>query len=99
MRDRKRTSADAQHILLCLERVKDSFNSYPLDCLAIAGAIAAIEDDGSFQEARTNIIASREALARELGQLGFEVLPSLANFVFATRALAVPGGASGPASG
>jgi histidinol-phosphate aminotransferase len=63
--------------------VKDSFNSYPVDCLAIAGAVAAIEDDGWFRETRARIIASRETLIRELGQLGFEVLPSLANFVFA----------------
>jgi histidinol-phosphate aminotransferase len=66
-----------------LERVKDSFNSYPLDCLAIAGAVAAIEDDAWFQETRQRIMASRETLVRALSELGFEVLPSLANFVFA----------------
>ncbi|MGY3074934.1 histidinol-phosphate aminotransferase [Bradyrhizobium sp. LM6.10] len=70
-------------LIEALERVKDSFNSYPVDCLAIAGAVAAIEDDGWFRKSRARIIASRETLARELGQLGFEVLPSLANFVFA----------------
>jgi histidinol-phosphate aminotransferase len=66
-----------------LERVKGSFNSYPLDCLAIAGAVAAIEDDAWFQETRARIIANREALVRGLSELGFEVLPSVANFVFA----------------
>jgi len=66
-----------------LERVKDSFNSYPLGCLAIAGAVAAIEDDAWFQETRKRIIANRELLVRALSELGFEVLPSLANFVFA----------------
>lgn len=70
-------------LIEALERVKDSFNSYPVDCLAIAGAVAAIEDDGWFGETRARIIASREMLTGELGQLGFEVLPSLANFVFA----------------
>ena len=70
-------------LIEALERLKDSFNSYPLDCLAIAGAVAAIEDDGWFRESRARIIASRETLARDLRQLGFEVLPSLANFVFA----------------
>jgi len=70
-------------LIEALERVKDSFNSYPVDCLAIAGAVAAIEDDGWFRETRARIIASRETLARDLRQLGFEVLPSLANFVFA----------------
>jgi histidinol-phosphate aminotransferase len=49
----------------------------------MAGAVAAIEDDGWFRDNRARIIASREILARDLRQLGFEVLPSLANFVFA----------------
>jgi histidinol-phosphate aminotransferase len=70
-------------LIEALERVKDSFNSYPLDCLAIAGAVAAIKDDAWFEETRTRIIASREALTRALAGLGFEVLPSAANFVFA----------------
>ncbi|OKO71294.1 histidinol-phosphate transaminase [Bradyrhizobium sp. NAS96.2] len=70
-------------LIEALERVKDSFNSYPLDCFAIAGAVAAIEDDGWFDETRQRIISSREALVRGLTELGFEVLPSLANFVFA----------------
>jgi histidinol-phosphate aminotransferase len=66
-----------------LERVKDSFNSYPLGCLAIAGAIAAIKDDAWFQETRQRIMANRQSLVRALSELGFEVLPSMANFVFA----------------
>jgi len=70
-------------LIEALERVKDSFNSYPLDCLAIAGAVAALEDDAWFQQTRQRIIASREALCDGLSGLGFEVLPSLANFVFA----------------
>ena len=70
-------------LIEALERVKDSFNSYPLDCLALAGAAAAIEDDAWFQETRERIMANRESLVRALSELGFEVLPSLANFVFA----------------
>ena len=70
-------------LIEALERVKDSFNSYPLDCLAIAGAVAAIKDDAWFAETRQRIMASRQALVRELSELGFEVLPSVANFVFA----------------
>lgn len=72
-----------QTLIEALERVKDSFNSYPLDCLAIAGAVAAIRDDAWFQQTRERIIASRETLVPELSRLGFEVLPSKANFVFA----------------
>ena len=70
-------------LIEALERVKDSFNSYPLDCLAIAGAVAALGDDAWFQATRARIMADREALARDLAALGFQVLPSQANFVFA----------------
>ncbi|MCA6123907.1 histidinol-phosphate transaminase [Bradyrhizobium sp. WSM 1704] len=70
-------------LIEALERVKDSFNSYPLDCFALAGAAASIADEQWFAETRARIIASREALTHGLSELGFEVLPSLANFVFA----------------
>jgi histidinol-phosphate aminotransferase len=70
-------------LIEALERVKDSFNSFPLDCLALAGAVAAFEDEAWFAETRARIMASRDALARGLSALGFEVLPSAANFVFA----------------
>jgi histidinol-phosphate aminotransferase len=66
-----------------LERVKNSFNSYPLDRLALAGAVAAFADDAYFRDTCQRIVASREALTRGLAALGFEVLPSSANFVFA----------------
>lgn len=66
-----------------LERVKNSFNSFPLDRLAIAGAVAAVEDDAWFRDCCQRVIASREALSAQLAALGFEVLPSAANFVFA----------------
>jgi histidinol-phosphate aminotransferase len=70
-------------LIEALERVKNSFNSYPLDRLAIAGAVAAIEDRAHFERTRQAVIESREKLVRELAALGFEVLPSAANFVFA----------------
>ncbi|HEX4636619.1 MAG TPA: histidinol-phosphate transaminase [Rhizomicrobium sp.] len=70
-------------LIEALERVKDSFNSYPLDCLAMAGAVAAMKDEAWFQETRARIMVSRELLARDLAGLGFEVLPSQANFLFA----------------
>ena len=66
-----------------LQRVKNSFNSYPLDRLAIAGAVAALEDRDHFESTRSAIIASRARLVRGLEGLGMEVLPSVANFVFA----------------
>ncbi len=70
-------------LIEALERVKNSFNSYPLDRLAIAGAVAAMEDTAHFDATRQAVIASRERLSAELAGLGFEVIPSAANFVFA----------------
>lgn len=66
-----------------LVRVKDSFNSYPLDRLTQAGAVAAWEDREWFGKHCDLIVASRERLTVALGGIGFEVLPSSANFVFA----------------
>ena len=66
-----------------LDRVKNCFNSYPLDRLALVGATAAIEDQAHFEKTRDAVVRSREQLTRGLVKLGFEVLPSAANFVFA----------------
>ncbi|MDR2882139.1 MAG: histidinol-phosphate transaminase [Azoarcus sp.] len=66
-----------------LERVKNSFNSYPLGRLALAGALASVEDESWFQTSRRKVIASRATLITQLQALGFDVLPSAANFVFA----------------
>ena len=70
-------------IVAGLQRVKDSFNSYPLDSLAQAGALAAVQDRAYFDEKRLAIIASRDKLTKDLQALGFNVLPSKTNFVFA----------------
>ena len=65
-----------------LVRVKDSFNSYPIDAIAQAAALAAVEDVSWLQQASTAVSYTREQLSRGLAKLGFEVLPSSANFVF-----------------
>jgi histidinol-phosphate aminotransferase len=70
-------------LIEALERIKNSFNSYPLDRMAIAGAAAAFEDRAYFEQTCRQVIASREAVVAGLQGLGFEVLPSAANFVFA----------------
>lgn len=70
-------------LIEALTRVKDSFNSYPIDRFAEAGAIAAIQDEAYFQKTRHQVIASREQLISDLRKLDFEVLPSGANFIFA----------------
>lgn len=72
-----------KHLIDALVRVKDSFNSYPLDRLAQAGAQAAFADEAYFQAARTAVIEERARLTSALQGLGFNVLPSAANFVFA----------------
>lgn len=66
-----------------LARVKDSFNSYPLGRPAQAGAIASLADEAHFQATRAAVMRNRTSLTATLSELGFEVLPSAANFVFA----------------
>jgi histidinol-phosphate aminotransferase len=63
-------------------RVRDSFNSYTLDRLALAGAAAAISDAAYYNEINSRVIATRERTAQALRGLGFNVLPSSANFLF-----------------
>ncbi len=70
-------------LIEALRRVKDSFNSYPLGRVAQDGATASVRDDAYFRESCARVVAGREAMTRELVGLGFDVLPSSANFVFA----------------
>jgi len=70
-------------LIEALIRVKDSFNSYPLGRIALAGATASVRDDAYFRESCGKVVAGREAMMRELVRLGLVVLPSSANFVFA----------------
>jgi histidinol-phosphate aminotransferase len=65
-----------------LDRVKNSFNSYPLDRLAEAAAVVAFEDEDYFRNCCDKIIATREWTAAELLKLGFKIMPSQANFLF-----------------
>ena len=71
------------HLIEALNRVKDSFNSYPLDRFAQAGALASIEDRAYFESICANVVATRTRLVSDMAALGFEVLPSAANFIFA----------------
>ncbi|WP_172118887.1 histidinol-phosphate transaminase [Halomonas hibernica] len=66
-----------------LHRVKDSFNSYPVDSLASLVGIAALDDKAHFDASRERVITTRERTRQRLEALGFEVLPSKANFVLA----------------
>jgi len=72
-------------LIEALVRVKNSFNSYPLDRVAQRAALAAIEDDNYFLDACRRVMDSRELLCAEMTRLGFAVLPSRANFLLATH--------------
>jgi len=68
-----------------LERLKNSFNSYPLDVLAQKATLASLKDVQYFEESCAKVIASRDRLSAALQAIGFIVLPSKANFIFASH--------------
>jgi len=71
-----------EKLIEALCRIRDSFNSYTLDRLALAGASAAVSDAAYYNEKNSRVIATRERTAQTLRDLGFIVLPSSANFLF-----------------
>lgn len=73
------------HLVEGLVRVKDSFNSYPLGRLALASALAAWQDREGFEETIAKVKTDRTQLVGDLTMLGFDVLPSATNFVFASH--------------
>ena len=74
------------HLIEALQRVKNSFNSYPIDSITSTVALASIADEEYFQQRRKQVMASRDRLSSVLQQLGFEVFPSSSNFVFVRHA-------------
>ncbi|WP_319241255.1 histidinol-phosphate transaminase [uncultured Propionivibrio sp.] len=70
-------------LIEALERIKNSFNSYPLDRLALVAATAAMNDRAHLDTTRRAVMASRQWLTEAMTALGFDVLPSAANFIFA----------------
>jgi len=74
-----------QELIEGVRRVKDSMNSYTLDRLALAGAVAALEDEAYYRETIRRVIATRERTAAALRAVGFSVIPSKANFLFITH--------------
>jgi len=67
-----------------LVRVKDSFNSYPVDAIAQAAGIASVNDETYYRATIEKITNTRARLTSELESRGFNVLPSAANFIFAS---------------
>src|SRR5690625_2310071 len=74
-----------ESLIQALIRMKDSFNSYTIDRLALVGAKAAFDDVDYFKEVTNQIIATRKNVTKQMEELGFTVLPSQANFIFATH--------------
>jgi histidinol-phosphate aminotransferase len=72
-------------LIEALRRVRDSINSYPLSRVAQAGATASVLDEAYFRESCVRVVTAREAVTQGLTGLGFTVLPSSANFVFASH--------------
>jgi len=67
-----------------LVRAKDSFNSYPVDAIAQAAGIASIKDEPYYRQTTDKICATRARTVSTLNELGYRVLPSEANFIFAS---------------
>lgn len=74
-----------KELIEALIRVKDSFNSYPLDSLAISAGVEAFNDQDYFEQTCQKVIADRTWVVTEMQALGFNVLPSSANFIFAAH--------------
>lgn len=74
-----------EELISYMQAVKDSYNSYPLDQVAIETACASLEDEEYFKETIAKIISTRESFARELKEMGFTMPESSANFLFVTH--------------
>ena len=75
----------SETLIATLEAVKNSYNSYTMDAVALAAGEAAVADEAYFQETCRKVMATRERAAEELRKLGFTVSPSLTNFLFVTH--------------
>ena len=74
-----------EHLIEALVRMKDSFNSYTLDRVALSGATEAFLDTSYFEEKKEAVLQTRAQTIQEMEKRGFSVLPSAANFIFATH--------------
>ena len=69
-----------------MKRVRDSFNSYPVDTLALELATLAVRDRSWYEENRRRILKTRAGSAAALSAMGWDVLDTSANFLFAKPA-------------
>ena len=75
----------SETLITTLEAVKNSYNSYTMDALALAAGEASVRDEDYFRQSCAKVIATRERAVEALRDLGFTVLPSLTNFLFVTH--------------
>lgn len=72
-----------RELISALYAAKDSYNSYPLDSVAIEAGVASVADEEYFNSTLKKVIATRERLAAALRGMGFSLPDSSANFLFA----------------
>ena len=72
-------------LISVLDAVKNSYNSYTMDSIAISAAAVSRADDEYFKDTCNKIINTRQKTIQALEKLGFDVVPSMANFVLATH--------------
>ena len=72
----------SEELIEGLEQAKNAFNSYPLDRLAITGAVEAIRDEAYFRATCKKVMETRERTVEALSKMGFSIVPSMANFIF-----------------
>ena len=75
----------SETLISTLEAVKNSYNSYTMDAIALAVGEASIRDVDYFQQTCRKVSTTRDRSAEALRALGFTVLPSLTNFLFVTH--------------
>lgn len=75
----------SKRLIAALEAVKNSYNSYTVNSIAMAAGTAAVNDVDYFKKTVSKVIRTREHIKNELKALGFEVLESQTNFLMATH--------------
>ena len=78
-------SLSSEKITEKIEAVKNSFNSYTMDSLTLEIAAASIDDEEYFRNCINKIKKTRENTIKHMRKLGFTVMESQANFVFASH--------------
>ena len=73
------------YLISYMDAVKDSYNSYPMDSIAILTGIESIKDKEYFENTVSKVITTRERVAKAMTRMGFNVLDSSTNFLFATH--------------